>query len=68
MNQDYPNFQSRVQRIDQSRRNRVVGRLGLIRDAFEAAAYILMPDQVTMWMVGNYDWFAAQIIAWQSAA
>lgn len=25
MNQDYPNFRSRVQRIDQARRNRVVG-------------------------------------------
>ncbi|WP_146200026.1 hypothetical protein [Roseicyclus mahoneyensis] len=34
----------------------------------QAAAYVLMPDQVTMWMVGNYDWLAAQIIAWQSAA
>lgn len=121
MNQDYPNFQSRVQRIDHARRNRVVGEFVLqsngllvpkqrrLRFGFplkglimayviavavkayliwflgvevysaevvallngtsfqQAAAYILMPDQVTMWMVGNYDWFAAQIIAWHAA-
>jgi hypothetical protein len=115
MNQDYPNFQSRVQRIDRARRDRVVGEFvlqsngllvpkqrrlrfrfpfrGLILaflitiavkayliwflglDVYEAgiqnllagtsfeqaAARILMPDQLSMWVVGAYDWIAAMM-------
>jgi len=121
MNQDYPNFRSRVQRIDRARRNRVVGEFVLqsngllvpkqrmLRFGFplrgliiafviavavkaylvwflgneiysaevlrllsgtsfeQAAARILMPDQLTMWVVGQYDWIAAQYAAWQAA-
>jgi hypothetical protein len=117
MNQDYPNFRSRVQRIDRARRNRVVGEFVLqsngllvpkqrrLRFGFplkglilafviaiavkayliwflglelyeaevlellsgtsfeQAAARILMPDQLTMWVVGGYDWIAAQLVA-----
>jgi hypothetical protein len=117
MNQDYPNFRSRVQRIDKARRNRVVGEFVLqsngllvpkqrrLRFGFplrglilalviaiavkayliwflglelyeaevlallsgtsfeQAAARVLMPDQLTMWVVGGYDWIAAQIAA-----
>jgi hypothetical protein len=120
MNQDYPNFRSRVQRIDRARRNRVEGEFVLqsngllvpkqrrLRFGFplrglimafviavavkayliwflgievysaemlellsgtsyqQAAARILMPDQMTMWVVGQYDWLAAQYLAWQA--
>lgn len=122
MNQDYPNFRSRVQRIDEARRNRVVGEFVLqsngllvpkqrrLRFGFplrglilafliaiavkayliwflglelyeaevlellsgtsfeQAAARILMPDQLTMWVAGLYDWIAAQIAAGAAAA
>jgi len=115
MNQDYPNFQSRVQRIDRARRDRIVGEFvlqsngllvpkqrrvrfgfpfrGLILaflitiavkayliwflglDVYEAgiqellsgtsfeqaAARVLMPDQMSMWVVGVYDWIAAML-------
>lgn len=120
MNQDYPNFQSRVQRIDRARRNRVEGEFVLqsngllvpktrrlrfrfplrgLLTAFVAAiavkAYliwflgldlyqaevlelltgtsfeqvagrILLPDHLTVWVVGQYDWIAAQIAAFQN--
>ncbi len=120
MNQDYPNFRSRVQRIDRARRNRVEGEFVLqsngllvpkqrrLRFGFplrglimafviavavkayliwflgievysaemlellsgtsyqQAAARILMPDQMTMWVVGQYDWLAAQYVDWQA--
>ena len=110
MNQDYPNFRSRVDRINRARRDRVVGEFVLqsngllvpkqrrLRFGFplkglilafviavmvkayliwflglelyqlemlrllsgsrfeQAAARILMPDQLTMWMVSQYDW------------
>jgi len=119
MNQDYPNFRSRVQRIDHARRNRVEGEFVLqsngllvpkqrrLRFGFplkglvmsfviavavkayliwflgievysaemlqllsgtryqQAAAHILMPDQLTMWVVSQYDWLAGQIAALQ---
>ena len=122
MNQDYPNFRSRVQRIDRARRNRVEGEFVLqsngllvpkqkrLRFGFplrglmmafviavavkaylvwflgieiysaevlallngtsyqQVAGRILMPDDLTMWVVGGYDWLAAQIVALQSAA
>lgn len=122
MNQDYPNFRSRVQRIDRARRNRVEGEFVLqsngllvprqrrLRFGFplkglimsfviavavkayliwflglelysaevlellngtsfqQAAARILMPDQLTMWVVGQYDWLAAQIVSWRAGA
>lgn len=122
MNQDYPNFRSRVERIDRARRNRVVGEFvlqsngllvpkqrrlrfgfplkGLIvsfaiaiavkayliwflgSDVYtagvmellagsnfeRAAARILMPDQMTMWMVGQYEWLAGQIEALRGGA
>jgi hypothetical protein len=120
MNQDYPNFQSRVARINQARRDRVQGEfilhsngvlvpktrrlrfgfplkgllvafaicvaikayliwfLGL--DLYEAevlallsgtsfeqaAAKIMMPDTLTMWVVDGYEWIAAQITAWRA--
>lgn len=121
MNQDYPNFQARVQRIDRARKNRVVGEFvlqsngllvpkqrrlrfgfplkGLIvaflvavavkayliwflgLDLYQAevqellsgssfervAARVLMPDQMTMWVVGVYDWLAAQWVAFTAA-
>jgi len=115
MNETYPEFQSRVQRIDRARRNRVQGEFVLssngvltpktrrLRFGFplkglilsfiiaiavkaylvwflgldvyqaeitellngtqfeQAAARVLMPDQLTMWVVGQYDWVAAQV-------
>lgn len=122
MNQDYANFQARVQRIDHSRRNRVDGEFilqsngllvpkqrrlrfgfpvkGLVTafsiavavkayliwvlgydlyqaevlellngTSFEqAAARILLPDQVTLWVVDQYDWIAAQIATFKAGA
>lgn len=115
MNQEYTTFRSRVQRIDNARRNRVHGEFVLqsngllvpkqrrLRFGFplrglmlsfviavavkaylvwflglelytaevvallngsrfeQAAAQILMPDQLTLWVVGQYNWIAAQI-------
>lgn len=120
MNQDYPNFQARVRRIDEARRNRVPGEFVLtsnglvvprqkrLRFGFplrglvmafviavavkayliwflgteiysaelirllngtsfqQAAAHILMPDKVTLWVVGVYDWIALQVALWQA--
>lgn len=120
MNQDYPNFRSRVQRIDRARHNRVEGEFVLqsngllvpkqkrLRFGFplrglimalviavavkaylvwflgvevysaevvamlngtsfqQAAGRVLMPDDLTMWAVGGYDWLAAQIVAFQA--
>lgn len=122
MNQDYPNFVARVQRIDRSWRNRVHGEfvlqsngllvpkqkrlrfgfplrglimsfviavavkaylmwflgtevysaevLGLLNGTTyqQAAAHILMPDQLTLRVVGLYDWLAVQIALWQAGA
>jgi hypothetical protein len=116
MNQDYPNFQSRIRRINRSRRNRVVGEFVLQSDGLlvpkqrrlrfgfpfrglfaafviaiavkayliwflgidlyraevlellsgssfeQVAARIMMPDQLTMWVVGVYDWLALQYV------
>jgi hypothetical protein len=113
MNQDYPNFKDRVQRIDRARRDRVVGEFVLqsngllvpkqrrLRFGFpfrgllaafaiticvkayliwflgielyqaeilellsgtsfeQAAARILMPDTVSLWVAGIYDMIAA---------
>jgi hypothetical protein len=121
MNQDYPNFRSRVDRINYARRNRVQGEFvlqsngllvpkqhrlrfgfplrGLIMafviavmvkayliwflglelyqmellkllsgTSFEqAAARILMPDQLTMWVVGQYDWIWGHVMAWRQS-
>ena len=122
MNQDYPDFLARVQRIERSWRNRAPGEFvlqsnGLIvpkqkrlRFGFplrglimafviavavkaylmwflgtevysaeivellngtpfqQAAAHILMPDQVTLWVVGIYDWLALQVALWQAGS
>ena len=122
MNQDYPNFRSRVDRINRARRDRVVCdfvlqsncllvpkqrrlrfgfplkglilafviavmvkayliwflglelyQLEMLRllsgSRFEqAAARILMPDQLTMWMVSQYDWIWGYIMAWRQSA
>jgi hypothetical protein len=115
MNQDYPEFQARVERLERARRNRVQGEFVLMSngllvpkqrrlrfgfplrglllafviavavkaylvwflgiDLYEAevlellsgtsferaAGKILMPDQLTMWVVDRYDWIAAQV-------
>lgn len=33
----------------------------------QAAARILMPDQLTMWVVGQYDWIWGHVMAWRQA-
>lgn len=117
MNQDYPNFQTRVSRINRDRQNRVHGEFvlhsngilvpksrrlrfgfplkGLViafvisvavkaylvwflgTEAYQAevlqllqgsrlevaAGRILLPDQLTMAVVGGYEWIAAQVAA-----
>jgi hypothetical protein len=122
MNQDYPNFRSRVDRINYARQNQVQGEFilqsngllvpkqrrlrfgfplrGLIMafiiavmvkayliwflglelyqlemlellsgTSFEqAAARILMPDQLTLWVVGQYDWIWGHAMAWRASA
>ncbi|NKX44157.1 hypothetical protein [Roseicyclus persicicus] len=32
----------------------------------QAAARILMPDQMTMWVVDRYDWIAEQVTTWRA--
>ena len=120
MNQDYPEFQARVQRLERARRNRVQGEFVLMSNgllvpkqrrlrfgfplrglilafviavavkayliwflgldvyqaevlellsgtSFErAAGQILMPDGLTMWVVGLYDSVAAMVGGWIS--
>lgn len=122
MNEEYPNFLARVERIERAWRNRARGEFilqsnGLIvpkqkrlRFGFplrglimafviavavkayliwflgtevysaeivsllngtsfqQAAAHILMPDRVTLWVVGLYDWLAMQILLWRASA